>query len=137
VRRFFVRAPDGNVVNIVNHKDEDGSQSQAALPGGTSSGNRRVYITGMNRVRHLFAETAPASRPYFRASDPGRRAQAPSTEASELGWASTPEVRAPAPDVQTQGIVGIVTAVVAAGWGGLAAPPAGSVETWIAQRWPF
>ena len=24
VRRFFVRAPDGNVVNIVNHKDEDG-----------------------------------------------------------------------------------------------------------------
>jgi catechol 2,3-dioxygenase-like lactoylglutathione lyase family enzyme len=24
VRRFFVRAPDGNVVNIVNHKEEDG-----------------------------------------------------------------------------------------------------------------
>jgi catechol 2,3-dioxygenase-like lactoylglutathione lyase family enzyme len=24
VLRFFVRAPDGNVVNIVNHKDEDG-----------------------------------------------------------------------------------------------------------------
>lgn len=24
VRRFFVRAPDGNIVNIVNHKDEDG-----------------------------------------------------------------------------------------------------------------
>jgi uncharacterized glyoxalase superfamily protein PhnB len=24
VRRFFVRAPDGNVVNIVNHKDKDG-----------------------------------------------------------------------------------------------------------------
>jgi catechol 2,3-dioxygenase-like lactoylglutathione lyase family enzyme len=23
VRRFFVRAPDGNVINIVNHKDED------------------------------------------------------------------------------------------------------------------
>jgi catechol 2,3-dioxygenase-like lactoylglutathione lyase family enzyme len=23
VRRFFVRAPDGNVVNIVSHKDED------------------------------------------------------------------------------------------------------------------
>ena len=23
VRRFFVRAPDGNVVNIVDHKDED------------------------------------------------------------------------------------------------------------------
>ena len=23
VRRFLVRAPDGNVVNIVNHKDED------------------------------------------------------------------------------------------------------------------
>jgi catechol 2,3-dioxygenase-like lactoylglutathione lyase family enzyme len=24
VRRFLVRAPDGNVVNVVNHKDEDG-----------------------------------------------------------------------------------------------------------------
>lgn len=24
VRRFFVRAPDGNVVNIVSHQDEDG-----------------------------------------------------------------------------------------------------------------
>jgi catechol 2,3-dioxygenase-like lactoylglutathione lyase family enzyme len=23
VRRFFVRAPDGNVVNVVSHKDED------------------------------------------------------------------------------------------------------------------
>jgi predicted enzyme related to lactoylglutathione lyase len=23
VRRFFVRAPDGNIINIVNHKDED------------------------------------------------------------------------------------------------------------------
>ena len=30
VRRFFVRAPDGNVINIVNHKDKDGTQSQAA-----------------------------------------------------------------------------------------------------------
>lgn len=54
-----------------------------------------VYITGMNRIRHFFAETAPASRPYFVLPiyDDG-----PSTEASELGWASTPEVRAPAPD---------------------------------------
>ena len=24
-----------------------------------------VYITGMNRIRHFFAETAPASRPYL------------------------------------------------------------------------
>lgn len=24
VRRFLVRAPDGNVINIVNHKDQDG-----------------------------------------------------------------------------------------------------------------
>ena len=23
VRRFFVRAPDGNVINIVNHRDQD------------------------------------------------------------------------------------------------------------------
>ena len=23
VRRFFVRAPDGNIINIVNHKDDD------------------------------------------------------------------------------------------------------------------
>ena len=30
VRRFLVRAPDGNVINIVDHKDEDLEQSQAA-----------------------------------------------------------------------------------------------------------
>jgi catechol 2,3-dioxygenase-like lactoylglutathione lyase family enzyme len=33
VRRFFVRAPDGNVVNIVSHKDENGSDPPAT-PGG-------------------------------------------------------------------------------------------------------
>jgi catechol 2,3-dioxygenase-like lactoylglutathione lyase family enzyme len=33
VRRFFVRAPDGNVVNIVSHKDENGS-GPPATPGG-------------------------------------------------------------------------------------------------------
>ena len=30
VRRFLVRAPDGNVVNIVNHKDEGDEAPQAA-----------------------------------------------------------------------------------------------------------
>ena len=31
----------------------------AALPGGKSRGKSMVYITGMNRIRHFFAETLP------------------------------------------------------------------------------
>jgi len=90
-----------------------------------------VYITGMNRIRHFFQETAPASRPYFvlpiyddeaalyRSIGTGMAGRRPRFELLHL-------------TVQTQGIVGIVTAVVAAGCAGLAVSPADSVvASWL------
>lgn len=88
-----------------------------------------VYITGMNRIRHLFAESAPAARPYFvlpladdetalyRSIGTGMRRKPPRVRVLHLS-------------VQTQGIVGIVTAVVAGACGGLAGSPAGGVVAW-------
>jgi hypothetical protein len=89
-----------------------------------------VYIAGMNRIRYFFQEVAPASRPYFvlpiyddgpalyRSIGTGMRRKRPKFELLHL-------------TVQTQGIVGIVTAVVAAGCGALAASPAGNVMAWL------
>jgi hypothetical protein len=88
-----------------------------------------VYITGMNRIRRFFADAAPASRPYlvlpiyddgpalYRSIGTGMGLKPPRFELLHL-------------TVQTQGIVGIVTAVVAAGCGGLAASLAGTVAAW-------
>ena len=95
-----------------------------------------VYITGMNRIRHFFVEAAPASRPYFvlpvyddapalyRSIGTGMSLKRPRFELLHL-------------TVQTQGIVGIVTAVVAAGCAGLAASPAGGAASWIAASLAF
>ena len=95
-----------------------------------------VYITGMNRIRHFFHDAAPASRPYFvlpiydddvalySGIGTGMSRRRPRWELLHLF-------------VQTQGIVGIVTAVVAAGSGGLAASPAGGAATWIAAIGAF
>jgi len=79
---------------------------------------------------------APASRPYFvlpiyddepalyRSIGTGMRRKRPRFRLLHL-------------TVQTQGIVGIVTAVVAAGCGGLAASPAGSVVAWLVAALAF
>ena len=95
-----------------------------------------VYLTGMNRIRHFFQDTAPASRPYFvlpiydneqalyRSIGTGMRRKRPRFRLLHL-------------TVQTQGIVGIVTAVVAAGCGELAASPAGSVVVWLVAALAF
>jgi hypothetical protein len=89
-----------------------------------------VYIAGMNRIRYFFQEVAPASRQYFvlpiyddgpalyRSIGTGMRRKRPKFELLHL-------------TVQTQGIVGIVTAVVAAGCEALAASPAGNVMAWL------
>jgi hypothetical protein len=96
-----------------------------------------VYITGMNRIRHFFQEVAPVSRPYlvlpiyddepalYRSIGTGMSGKRPRFELLHL-------------TVQTQGIVGIVTAVVAAGCGALAASPARSViATWLLATLAF
>jgi hypothetical protein len=95
-----------------------------------------VYFTGMNRIRHFFHEVAPASRPYFvlpiyddevalyRSVGTGMRRNRPRPRLLYL-------------TVQTQGIVGIVTAVVAAGCGGLAVSPVGSAVAWLVATVAF
>ena len=95
-----------------------------------------VYITGMNRIRHFFAESAPASRPYFvlpihddgpalyRSTGTGMSGKRPRFELLHL-------------TVQTQGIVGVVTAVVAAGCAGLAGSLAGSGVAWSSAALAF
>ena len=88
-----------------------------------------IYITGMNRIRFFFQMTAPASRPYFilpahdddiaiyRSQGTGMHQRAP-----RYGLAVAM--------VQTQGIVGVVCAVLAAAIGGLASVGAGPVLVW-------
>lgn len=88
-----------------------------------------IYITGMNRIRHYFVETVPTSRPYFvlpvhddahalyRSMGTGMRRRAPRYVFPNLV-------------AQTQGIVGVVTAAVAAAFVGLAVAPAGEAAAW-------
>ncbi|HEY9378330.1 MAG TPA: hypothetical protein VIQ02_14710 [Jiangellaceae bacterium] len=87
-----------------------------------------VYNMGLNRIRHFFQETAPASRRYFvlpaydddtalyRSVGTGMRRRPPRSRLLYLA-------------VQTQGIVGVVTAAVAAAAGALAVSAAGPVTT--------
>ena len=89
----------------------------------------QVYIAGMNRIRHLFAESAPASAPYFvlpihddesalyRSIGTGMHRKRPRFRLLHLS-------------VQTQGIVGIVAAAVAGGCGALAGSPSGPAVSW-------
>jgi hypothetical protein len=95
-----------------------------------------VYIAGMNRIRYFFQEVAPASRPYFvlpiyddgpalyRSIGTGMRRKRPKFEILHL-------------TVQTQGNVGIVTAVVAAGCGALVASPAGKCRGLVRSDFGF
>ena len=94
-----------------------------------------VYITGMNRIRHFFHEAAPASRPYFVL--PIYDEPAPYRSIGTGMRRKRPRFRLLHLTVQTQGIVGIVTAVVAAGCGELAASPAGSVVAWLVAALAF
>ncbi|NYE18859.1 hypothetical protein [Microbacterium immunditiarum] len=88
-----------------------------------------VYLMGMNRIRRFFADTSPGVRPYlvlpvhddeaalYRSIGTGMRRTRPRLPLIHL-------------TVQTQGIVGIVTAVVAGGCVGLAASAAGGAVAW-------
>ena len=85
-----------------------------------------IYITGLNRIRHFFQEVAPASRPFhvlpafdderalYRSLGTGMARRAPRQRFFYL-------------IVQTQGIVGVVTGVVAGALGGLVAAQLGTI----------
>lgn len=90
-----------------------------------------VYITGMNRIRHFFAEVAPPASAYFvlpvhddqhalyRSPGTGMNRRAPSFPLLYLL-------------VQTQGIVGVVTAAVAAALVGLGTAQVQPILAWPA-----
>jgi hypothetical protein len=95
-----------------------------------------IYITGMNRIRHFFAENAPAARPYlvlpiyddekalYRSIGTGMSRRPPRNRIVYLL-------------VQTQGIVGVVTAAVAAAFVGLLVAPLGEAAPWVGAAVAF
>jgi hypothetical protein len=89
-----------------------------------------LYITGMNRIRHFFAESVPASRPYFVLS----------THDAELGIYRSqgtgirlrpPRYRLIFALVQTQGIVAAMCAALAAAIVGLAVAGINTALAWL------
>jgi hypothetical protein len=83
-----------------------------------------VYLAGMNRIRRFLQDSAPASAPYFvlprnddalaafRGAGTGMRTRPPRFQLLNL-------------IAQTQGVVGAITAAVAAAFAGMAAAPLG------------
>jgi hypothetical protein len=90
-----------------------------------------VYIAGQNRIRHFFAESAPAIRPYFIL--PTRDDAAAMYRSVGTGMNRRPP-RYPLLNMiaQTQGIVGIITGAVAAAIAGLALSAPGPAVAWLA-----
>jgi len=95
-----------------------------------------VYITGMNRIRHFFSETVPASRPYFVLS----------THDDELGIYRSqgtgirrrpPRYRLIFALVQSQGIVAVMCAALAAAIGGLATAAFSPTAAWLLATLAF
>jgi hypothetical protein len=89
-----------------------------------------VYVAGMNRIRHFFGEFAPASRGYFVLSthddEPGiYRSQGTGIRLRP------PRHRLVFAIAQTQGIVGVSCAALAAAIVGLATAPIGVAVAWL------
>jgi fatty acid desaturase len=95
-----------------------------------------VYITGMNRIRHFFYEAAPSTGPYFVLPIYDDEPALYRSIGTGMRW-KPPRFRLVRLTVQTQGIVGIVTAVVAAGCAALASSPAGSIVAWLVAALAF
>jgi hypothetical protein len=95
-----------------------------------------VYITGQNRIRRFFADSVPAARPYFVLPLHDDRAalfRSPGT-----GMSRRPP-RFPLLNLiaQMQGIVGVVTASLAAVFGASASLPLGVATGWIVAAVAF
>jgi hypothetical protein len=95
-----------------------------------------VCITGLNRIRHFFQDTAPETRPYFvlpafddeaaiyRSMGSGMNRRPPRAQTVFL-------------IAQTPGVVGVVAAVVAATFAAIAATPLGPVGPWLSAPVAF
>jgi hypothetical protein len=95
-----------------------------------------VYITGMNRIRHFFAESVPAAAPYFVLPVFDDEIALYRSIGTGMSW-RRPRFRLLHLTVQTQGIVGVVTAVVAGGCGGFAGSTGGAVAAWVSGAVAF
>lgn len=95
-----------------------------------------VYITGQNRIRRYFADSVPASRPFFVLplhDDPVALFRSPGTGMNR----TQPRFPLLYLVVQTQGIVGVITAAVAAVFGGVAFVPLGATAGWVVAAIAF
>ncbi|HET7027432.1 MAG TPA: hypothetical protein VFI28_07060 [Candidatus Limnocylindrales bacterium] len=89
-----------------------------------------VYIAGMNRIRHFFAESAPMIRPYLVLSTHDDEAGIYRSQGTGIRLRA-PRYRLVFALVQTQGIVGVVCAVLAACTGGIAAATVSVAVGWV------
>ena len=95
-----------------------------------------VYVTGLNRIRHFMAEAAPAARRFFIL--PLYDDKAALYRSIGTGMClHPPRYQIVYLVVQTQGMVGIVTAAVAAAFVGLLAAPTGDLNAWLAAAVTF
>lgn len=95
-----------------------------------------VYITGMNRIRRFFQDSAPASKPYYVLpaydDEPGvYRSQGTGIHLRP------PRFRLAFAVVQMQGIVAVVCGLLAAAIGWVATSGAGSTTAWIVAAVAF
>jgi len=95
-----------------------------------------IYITGLTRIRHFLQQQAPTSRPYFvlPAHDDERSLY------RNIGTGMSrrpPRYRMIYMIVQTQGIVGVITAAVAAAFVGLGVAPYSTAAAWIVAALAF
>jgi hypothetical protein len=95
-----------------------------------------VYIVGQNRIRHFFVESLPTIKPYLVL--PAHDDQAALYRSIGTGMSRRPP-RYPLLNMvaQTQGIVGVITGVVAASVASLAIIWAGPVVWWLAGAAAF
>ena len=95
-----------------------------------------VYICGLNRIRHFMQQSAPHSRRYFvlpAHDDEAALYRSPGTGMNQR----PPRFRLLYLVVQTQGVVGVMTGVVAAAFAGLAATAIGPTAAWLAAAVAF
>lgn len=95
-----------------------------------------VYITGMNRIRHVIVDTVPAIRPYLVLSiyDDERGVYRSQGTGIRL---HPPRYRLAFALVQTQGIVAVISAALAGVIGGLATAWISPLASWVVAAMAF
>lgn len=95
-----------------------------------------VYITGMNRIRHFFQEQVPASRPYFVLSPHDDELGIYRSQGTGIRR-GVPRYRLVFALVQTQGIVAVMCAALAAAIAGLAVGLVSDALAWLVAAIAF